>query len=80
MENLKVGQSFEVVEVLTEGCYDKTFKVGGFTIAHMHSKSVYMVLVNGNNLDMQKHSPWLAMFVGSEVKPIGKLTITKLKC
>lgn len=36
MENLKVGQSFEVVEVLTDGGYsDKSLlKINGVTVAN----------------------------------------------
>ena len=82
MENLKVGQSFEVVEI-TEGWYGKTFKVGGHTIKSLGDGWNH-TLANGEDWDYAdkkvdlnfNHGLWLT---GSEVKPIGKLTITKLK-
>lgn len=80
MENFKVGQSFEVVKVISNEDYmGDEFKIGGFTIAHIYSPSLYEVLVNGDNLYVQKNFPFLNMFVGTEVKPIGKLTIKSLK-
>lgn len=77
MENLKVGQSFEVVEVLSSGGYNESnmlqdcYKVNGFTIYDGNN-----ALANGTTVDNE----WYYMREGIEVKPIGKLTITKLKC
>lgn len=77
MKNLKVGQSFEVVEVLSDGGYsdESLLKINGVTVAYENSIG-FQILVNGHNIHNYKH--YLHMYK-HEVKPIGKLTITKLK-
>ncbi len=84
MENLKVGQSFEVVEVLTDKWSGNPFKVGGHTIRSLgnvwnHTLANGMEWVCANEkIDLNfNHGLWMP---DSEVRPIGKLTITKLKC
>lgn len=76
--NLKIGDSFEVVEVLQYGFTDKTlFKLGGWTVSKEDYFSIYTCLINGLNENVY-FSKFLNMRLG-EVKPVGKLTITKLK-
>ena len=76
MENLKVGQSFEVVEVLSSGGFNQSklvqdcYKINGFTIYDGHN-----ALANGTTVDNE----WYYMRIDVEVKIVGKLTITKLK-
>lgn len=86
MKELKVGQQFEVVEVLYSTFTDKTlFKIGGFTVGKSHSERLIKCMGNGSkstDSDMGKvfmSTCYLSMYKNSEVKPIGKLTITKLK-
>lgn len=76
----------EVVKIITHGYPDITiFKVGGFTIGKISSKSqgLFRCLGNGRCKDSGKYKYMstlrLNMRLGSEVKQIGKLTITKLK-
>lgn len=86
MQNLKVGQSFEVVEVIIDSDYrGQVFKAGGFTIRSISNGYGFShVLTNGPG--------WINGFVkrdlfcnkglfleDHEVKPIGKLTIKSLK-
>lgn len=73
MENkLKVGQTFEVVEVLRDGGYGKyAFNIGGFTIGNKN------ILVDGLNILSNDNS--VLFMTKNEIKPIGKLTITKVK-
>lgn len=75
MPKLKVGDSAEVVEVLTGGGYISIFKVGGWTIGHASDEAKTIIRCLGN-VDI----PWrLGMRIDSEVRPVGRLTITKLK-
>lgn len=74
-QKLKIGQQFEVVEVLTDGGYVHAFKVGGCTVAKIKSDIMYKTLTN---FDSETHYP-LRMRVGEEVKPVGRLTVTKIK-
>lgn len=83
MENkLKVGQTFEVVEVLTDGGFtDKSlFKIGGYCTAEINKylgNDAFDVYPNGIN---ENNYPYpLMMKRNEEIKPIGKLTITKVK-
>lgn len=78
---LKVGQTFEVVEVLTDGGYsDNVLKIGGFTIDFGYES----ILANGVNFyrfskdGANFNQRWASMYK-NEIKPIGKLTITKVK-
>lgn len=81
MENrIKVGQSCEVVEVLTDGEYtDKSlFKIGGHcTAQEIGLPDILCVFPNGENVINIKYG--LTMKVSTEVKRIGKITITKVK-
>ncbi|HLS54077.1 MAG TPA: hypothetical protein VK031_08900 [Tissierellaceae bacterium] len=84
--NLKVGDSCEVVKVLTGGGYPKgTFKVGRDTVANLVYESdrgeesyitLYNSLLNGevSIAGMSK----LTMF-RNELKFIGRLVVTKVK-
>lgn len=85
-KELKVGQSFEVVKVLDAGFSDKTlFKIGGFTLGETQTGNCIKCMGNGSKKITDPISNrfmstcYLNMRIGSEVKPIGKLTITKLK-
>lgn len=75
---LKIGQQFEVVEVLTEGGYVEAFKVGGWIIAH-NTTDEEMLEVLPNKYEPVTCQDTLAMKVGTEVKPVGRLTVTKIK-
>lgn len=73
---LKVGDSFEVVEVLDCNEYDtepNLFKLGGQTVGIGN-----LVLVNGSS-EMFKGKNEFLFLSKTRKKPIGKLTITKLK-
>lgn len=78
-KELKVGDSFEVVEVLDHNYSDNQFKVGGHTI----SLSICHQIANGQ-ID---NDGWFEEYLGQKTlcllsehtKPIGKLTITKVK-
>ena len=75
---LKVGKQFEVVEVLTDGGYFGAFKVGGWVIAH---NTVYenLLKVLPNKYDPVTCQDILTMIVGTEVKPVGRLTVKEVK-
>ncbi|AXF52592.1 MAG: kinase-like protein [Caudoviricetes sp.] len=75
--NLKVGDSFEVVEVLTYGGYYNVFKENGFTIGKKMSHGI-SCLSNSNKCDDNIRFRYMSI-LDNEVKPVGKLTITKLK-
>lgn len=74
MENLKVGQSFEVVEI-TKHCdyevYGNSYKLGGHTLL----KGRWNVLENGVN----GNGNYYAFDMDKLPKKVGKLIITKLK-
>lgn len=76
---LKIGQQFEVVEVLTEGGYPFwVFKIGGWTVGYCEEFSNTVECVpNGENVT--KSPNLLNMFVIKEVKPVGRLTVNKVK-
>lgn len=77
---LKVGQQFEVVEVLTDGVFtDKTlFKIGGWTLGYLKDFSNIVECVpNGKNIN--QFPGLLNMFVITEVNRVGRLTVTKIK-
>lgn len=83
---IKVGDSFEVVEVLKNTFSDKTlFKIGGFTLGMKYTNEYTKCIGNGTKKiesDLSRKfmsTCYLNMRVGKEVKPIGKLTITKVK-
>lgn len=75
-QNLKVGQSFEVVEVLMDGGYFNVFKVTGFTIGIILGRGIDC-LPNGNT-PYSYEFKYMSL-LDKDIKPIGKLTITKLK-
>lgn len=87
MENLKVGMSFEVVEVLSNTFTDRTlFKLGGFTVGKSTLRNgMIKCMGNGSKRCISNWSKtfmgtcYLNMSIGREVKPIGRLTITSLK-
>lgn len=85
MKNLKVGQQFEVVEVLTDGDYlSGIFKVCGWTL---HFKEFRegggKTLCNGPNYTIGsisiKYGCHCRHMYRREVKPVGRLTVTKVK-
>lgn len=67
MEKLKVGQSFEVVEAQVT---DFDIKRGKHYISIVNEVSNYTLLDDDN---------YCYVMFNEEVKPIGKLTITKIK-
>lgn len=82
-DSIKIGQSFDVVEVLTDGGYSKgVLKKGGFTIDFGFG----WIMANGVNYkgmwtdgDTLFHGQSYAVMYDNEIKRIGKLTITKVK-
>ena len=74
MKNLKVGQSFEVVEI-TEHCdykvYGDSYKLGGHTLL----KGLWNVLENGVDGD----GNYYTFDMHKLPKKVGKLTIKSLK-
>lgn len=83
--NLKIGQQFEVVEVLTDGGYqDGIFKVGGHTLGlPVDGLESFYILINGVDTEFLEPDPTYGgktgYMYGNEVKPVGRLTVTKLK-
>lgn len=79
MENkLKVGQTFEVVEVLTEGGYLNLYKVGGHSII-THDRHVITNGIHPYAIQRNEYNQHTAYMTKSEVKPIGILIVTKVK-
>lgn len=82
---LKIGQQFEVVEVLTDGEYrDGVVKAGGYTIVLDQDKERNgHILSNGTRSSIFSKSKLYgcvtAYMYGEEVKPVGRLTVTKVK-
>lgn len=74
--NLKVGDTFDVVEVLTDGDYsEEHFKIGGWTIGCVYSNNIYDCLNNGSFIQ----GGLLSMYLNTEIKPVGRLVVTKVK-
>jgi len=83
---LKVGQQFEVVEVLTDGNYPPgVLNIGGHTLHFKeYSDNSGFTLINKFRpttgvLFMEKYGCSVAFMKGREVKPVGRLTVTKIK-
>lgn len=78
---LKVGQQFEVVEVLTDGTYaPNPFKIGGHTVC-FDTKDV---LVNGRYSGYKgifngRHMCCTLYMLSEEIKPVGRLTVKEVK-
>lgn len=72
---LKVGQQFEVVEVLTDGGYINVFRTGGWTIGKRNIISI-RCLSNGSNDYMGRE---YLLWNHSEAKPVGRLTVKEVK-
>lgn len=76
---LKVGDSFEVVEVLkgVNDCYNvEVFKIGGHTIYTGHNSQC---ICNNGYVGITYEGYSTLAILDSYRKPIGKLTITKVK-
>ena len=72
---LKVGQQFEVVEVLTDGDYIGLFKVGGYTIHTLtHTDGFGNTLTNG---PIRHIEPCVPMYA-RELRRVGRLTVTAI--
>jgi len=84
MEKLKVGQQFEVVEVVANDDYIRDeFIIGGFTLRGIGERFNH-TLANGGGWKYAFEKADLnhnhGLFLNNwEVKPIGRLTITKVK-
>ena len=83
---LKVGQQFEVVEVLMNGGYPPgAFKIGGHTLHFKeHSNNSGFTLINKfksrtGKLFMEEYGCSVAFMDGREVKPVGRLTVKEVK-
>ena len=72
---LKAGDSFDVVECLTNGDYGKSYKIGGHTVGLPEKYCDGLNLVQNGEHAYEDN----LYFYTFEYKPIGKLTITKLK-
>lgn len=72
--NLKVGDTFEVVEVLTDGGYDKAFKIGGHTIGCKSFTGVDCI-ANGECFPMLLYMSYRM----KHIKPVGRLVVKKVK-
>ena len=72
---LKVGQQFEVVEVLTSGSYINVFKTGGWTIGEGGVRLIRCLSNGSDNYIGRDYTMWS----NSEVKPVGRLIVTKVK-
>jgi len=75
-KEITVGQSCEVVKILTDGGYFNSFKTNSFTIGHKGDLGIYC-LPNHDYTDAFKYR--YMSLLENEVKPIGKLTVTKVK-
>ena len=79
MENkLKVGQTFEVVEVLTDGGYIEAF-VKGLQTIKIEREYVATHPSYREYPDNVSNSFCSLYLSDDEIKPIGKLTVTKVK-
>lgn len=82
---LKIGQQFEVVEVLTDGGYSFGLFKRGMTIATGSAGSrLLYTLCNGPRFYDKRIMPGekchnAPMINHKEVKPVGRLTVTKVK-
>ena len=83
---LKTGQQIEVVEVLTDGGYtSRVFNIGGHTLHFKeHADNSGFTLINKfksrtGKLFRGKYGCSVAFMKGREVKPVGRLTVTKIK-
>lgn len=74
--NLKLGDSFEVVEVLENGV---SAPIGSFGILIKEMQYSAYILKGGSYNSSCKYSDSTFLLNEEEVKPVGKLTITKLK-
>lgn len=86
MENqrLRVGQQFEVVEVLTDGGYPSdVFKVGGYALHFKEfesggGKTLCNGFGNTNAIINIKYGCDCVHMFNHEVKPVGRLTVTAI--
>lgn len=72
---LKIGQQFEVVEVLTRGNYINVFKTGGWTIGERGIMTTRCLSNGSNAYKVRGYTMWNH----SEIKTVGRLTVTKVK-
>lgn len=85
-QKLKIGQQFEVVEVLTGGGYPSmALNIGGHTLHFKeYADNSGFTLINKfkpttGALFMEKYGCSVAFMNGIDVKPVGRLTVTKVK-
>ena len=81
---LKVGQQFEVVEVLTDGGYFVAFKVCGWTLHFKeYREGCGKTLCIGEHYDRGsisiKYGCYCRHMYKYEVKPVGRLTVKEVK-
>ena len=75
---MKKGDTFEVVEILDDGGFVKgVFKIGGWTISMAYGLTLNEALVNG--VKGLTFSRYLLMETNKEVRPVGRLIVTKVK-
>lgn len=83
---LKIGQQFEVVEVLPNVNYPPlVFNIGGHTLHFKeYADNSGFTLINkfksrDGKLFKKEYGCSVAFMDGREVKPVGRLTVTKVK-
>ena len=79
MKNLKVGQSFEVVEVLIPRGFEKDFIIGKYCLGVFDANRPHGLMCKSNAHNYTDGFDYYLSGFGEEYKLIGKLTITKLK-
>lgn len=83
---IKIGQQFEVVEVLSNWGYtSRVFNIGGHTLHFKeYADNSGFTLINKfksrtGKLFKKEYGCSVAFMDGREVKPVGRLTVTKVK-
>lgn len=82
---LKVGQQFEVVEVLSNWGYIDALNIGGHTLHFKeYADNSGFTLINKfksrtGKLFKEEYGCSVAFMVGREVKPVGRLTVKEVK-
>lgn len=76
---LKVGDSFEVVEVLENELYNEIIGQHCVNLGLIEDESRLYNNVFTSKTNFETSFGKVTLLIDSELKPIGKLTITKLK-
>lgn len=79
MEKLKVGQQFEVVEVLIPRGFEEDFIIGKTCLGVHDPKRPFGLMCRSNAHNLTDGFDYYLSDFSKEYKPIGRLTITKVK-